>query len=569
MSKLGMKILRLVLAVAGIIMAISLISCWSIIRSAESNLKYEAKESITKSINAVDRNKIEKIINNHSNNSKEYTEVLNSMIVFKAKNSIKNFYIYVKKDDKTAQFLVDASPEAADFMENYEMAEEMRSAFDGKITVDNDPYTDKWGTYVSAYAPIKNSSGQVIAAIGMDEDVSTLENIKKLFFKVSILEIMFSIIISLVSVYIFSKKLKCNIGIIEDKLSNMSDGNLQGNIELKTKDEIEHISYFLNDFRLKINSMIIGIKKDVEDAYESSDSLFSISKEMSLSAENVSSIIQNISENSAKQTSDILKIKENFDEFGENIENTAKIIGEFDIMANKIKGNSKESSSDVKLLINSINDLNFQFKAVVEKIQALGSDIDKISDITNLINDISDQTNLLALNASIEASRVGEAGRGFSVVADEIKVLAEQAKASSENISRLLKNVSSKSNDVIAGAKSVDLQFSSQINIVNSIANSFRSIIYDMEKLLPGINIVNSSVIEANNKKTVIVNNLRTSSSSAEGISVSSEEIAALAEELNSSTEEVTNSAKKLVSIVNNVVNNINKFKTEDRGNNK
>ncbi|WP_406541678.1 hypothetical protein [Clostridium ljungdahlii] len=328
MSKLGTKILRLVCVVVGAIVAISLISCTVILKRAESQLRDKAKQSVTESISIIDKNKIEKIIKDKSNNSKEYGEVLNSMIVFKAKKDIKNFYVYIEKDNETAQFLIDASPDPADYLESYEMQGGMISAFDGSIAVDSEPSSDKWGTYMSAYAPIKNSSGQVIAAIGVDEDVSTFENIKKLFFYLSILQVIIAVIISLVSVWLFSKKLKYNIGIIESKLVDMSEGNLQGNVELKTKDEIEQIMYSLNDFRLKVSNILINIKEHVSNAHGSSDDLYSISKEMSLSAENVSLIIHKVSESSKKQVCHIVSMEEVFDEFGKRIENATKMINE-------------------------------------------------------------------------------------------------------------------------------------------------------------------------------------------------------------------------------------------------
>ncbi|WP_406540876.1 hypothetical protein [Clostridium ljungdahlii] len=91
MSKLGTKILRLVCVVVGAIVAISLISCTVILKRAESQLRDKAKQSVTESISIIDKNKIEKIIKDKSNNSKEYGEVLNSMIVFKAKKISKIF----------------------------------------------------------------------------------------------------------------------------------------------------------------------------------------------------------------------------------------------------------------------------------------------------------------------------------------------------------------------------------------------------------------------------------------------------------------------------------------------
>lgn len=563
MSKLGGKILKLVCLVVSIIMVISFMSYGIVFNRVEVKLKDNAKTSITEAINAIDKDKIGEIITENSRESKEYAEVMNSMIIFKAKKDIKNFYIFIKKDDKTAQFLLDASPEPADYMEDYEMQKEMLSAFKGETVVSDRPYSDKWGTYVSAYSPIKNSSGQVIAIIGADEDISNFQNVRQLLLKVLFLELIAAIIISLLSVWIFSKKLKHNIGYIENKLEKMSQGELQQNIELKTKDEIEEIGRFLNNFRLKVSNILINIKSDVNDAYENSDGLYSISREISIAAENVSSVIEVVSENSVKQASDIFDIKENYNEFGRVIDDTTKIVSKFDVMASNIKEKSKESRKEVDLLINSINDLNIHFKAVTEKIQSLGSSIEKINDITNLINDISDQTNLLALNAAIEASRAGEAGKGFSVVAEEIRTLAEQSKISAENINKILKNVSKQSNAVVTDTESVDYQFSNQITIVNNIAASFGGIISDMERLLPGINMVNNSMIKVNSKKSIIINSLENSSSAAEEISASSEEIASLAEQLNSSTEEVKNAAEKLLGMVNNIMNNVNNFKTE------
>ena len=560
MGKLGMKIIKLVCVVLLLITIIFSIGYVYVFKNEEAKIRTSLKSCIVESVNSINGDKLDKIIKGNSEDVPEYTEILNTMLLFKAKNNITNFYTYKKQDDNTALFVVDASPEAAEFLEEYEMTDAMFDAFNGNVSVTKDIETDKWGTFISSYSPIKNSSGEIIGIVGIDYDVSIFQDLKEMFFMILIASIGITICISIVIVYIFSVKLKRNVGSIKNSVNKMSNGDLTENIMLNTNDEIEEIGYFLNDFREKISDTLNNIRSSVVEVNLESKGLSQISNEMSLSAQSVAVVIHEMAGSCTTQALEINNMSEVFNDFGQSIEHIVKLMGNLYIRSNTIKEKSTESSSSIDTLQKSIVLINSNFKNVTAKIEGLSSSISKINEITNFINSIAQQTNLLALNAAIEAARAGEAGRGFSIVAEEIRTLAEQSKESAENINVLLKNLASESNSVVSDTENVDSQMLNQTEIINDVASSLKEIIIDIGELLPEIQIVNSNIVDANNRKINMINSVETLSAVAEESSASSEEISAISEELSTSTIQVADTSKNLESMMNKVEENINKF---------
>ncbi len=250
---------------------------------------------------------------------------------------------------------------------------------------------------------------------------------------------------------------------------------------------------------------------------------------------------------------------------------------------------AKKGTTKVEDTLKGMQNIKQRVGVSAEKVQEMGSRSDQIGDIVTTIEDIASQTNLLALNAAIEAARAGEAGKGFAVVADEVRKLAERSSTSTKEIASLIKSIQKTvSEAVIAmdeGAKEVE----KGVLIANEAGNSLVEILKAAEgvseqaeqaaaaaeqmsasanELVAAVDSV-SAVIEENTAateqmaagSTEVTQAIENIASVSEENSAAVEEVSASAEEMSAQVEEVTASAQTLAELAKQLQNVVNQFK--------
>ena len=562
MNKLGMKILKMVGTISLISMVILIISNVFIFRSMFSKLQVDAKNIVSESISSIDGDKLEKVIGSQSMDSNEYKEIQQSMMEFKNDKDIKYFYTMAIGDDNQAYIVVDSSLiDTSPLGEQYDLEDVMSDAFNGNVSFTSDPVSDDYGTFISGYAPIKNSSGEIIAIAGVDKDVANFLYIRSNILITTVIIAIVLLILSILMSILFSKKIASGVKGLRSGLSKMSEGDLTVSININTRDEIQNIAESVNHVRMNTAETLGRLRQACETVIERINNLSAISDEMAVSSEEVAATIQEVAQGMNSQSDEMAKINGIMNHFGIKIDETVKTIESVNSSVGIIHSNAQTSNQDLTMLEDSIKDVNLSFTDTKNEIKGLNIYLSQIGEVANLINSIAEQTNLLALNAAIESARAGEAGRGFAVVADEIGKLAVQSKASVSNISKLLENVKTKSNLVIKTTDNMDNKLNEQITVISKSINSFKEIINNVEDIIPRINAVNNNMNDINNEKQNIIQSVEVTASVAEEVSASSEQIAASSQQLSGSSQVIASSAQDLSELSKNMMEAMKKFK--------
>jgi methyl-accepting chemotaxis protein len=300
-------------------------------------------------------------------------------------------------------------------------------ALDGIESIAAYSYSERYGMYVITYKPVAayrqmtNSLSLILAIV-----------------------ILFGIVIASIIIYFSSKKITKPIIGVAEQAEQLSDGNLAVNIpegSLKRKDELGRLSNAFFHMIHSLRTVIKQITETSEQVAASSEELYASGEQVGKAAENVGAKILEIASGARQQSSQIDSALSNLSNLIGQIDevNTKTAIMEETTarMINDISAGSRSAAES----IDKINKLKVSTEDVSKVITELGHNSNQIGQIIELISGIAEQTNMLALNAAIEAARAGDAGRGFSVVADEIRKLAEESANASGRIANLIVEV--------------------------------------------------------------------------------------------------------------------------------
>ena len=296
-------------------------------------------------------------------------------------------------------------------------------------------------------------------------------------------------------------------------------GNLAAvDVDYQDRDEIGKLAVTLNKMKADLRSMVQSVKDSVAAVRSSAE-------QMSAGAQENSASVQELA-NSAN-------------EFASAVERLNQSTQELSSLAQHTNELAAQGTSEVGQVVQAMNEIDTVVSGLARKINDLGRHSDEIGSIVSIITGIADQTNLLALNAAIEAARAGEQGRGFAVVADEVRKLAEQSAQAAGEITNLILRIREAVQASVAQAGDGTGKVKAGLEVVAHTGRMFGEIAEVVDALTRGI--------------------AQIAATSAE-LAAGAEEMSATTEQQSASVQQMASSAAGVARAVEEVDKQMNRF---------
>ncbi len=317
-----------------------------------------------------------------------------------------------------------------------------------------------------------------------------------------------------------------------------------------------------------VNLVISDIRSLIESFFNLSLSITQASRKVTSTAENASNAIEEIS----KTIDEIAKgASSQAAEAQMGVQVVDKLSDQINFVYESYSGITNETNKIIDLNtvgLKAVTTLRDKSKETYETSEKIFAVVEKLTNTTKdiglfveSIENIAEQTNLLALNAAIEAARAGEAGKGFAVVADEVRKLADQSRKSTEEINNMMESIQEESALAISSMEIMKKVSQEQNIAVDKTNSSFSDIANAIDFIVSKINDVNEAVIKMQTDKSEVISAIENISSVSQQTAASSEEVAATTENQLKIIDDMKIASESLNQLVKQLDSKLKKYK--------
>jgi len=418
-------------------------------------------------------------------------------------------------------------------------------------------YTYQGQDMLLVYDIVPSTGWTLAISIPVDVINKPLADLRLLFIMLTLVLVLLVVGVT----FIIARKITRPLEALNNKAKLVADGDLTVEIEVVGKDESSQLADTFNVMVRNFKVILVGIVNNSQQLAASAEELTASADAVSASTEQMASAVQQVSDGvnnkllgvettagSAKQVSMHMK----------------KITTDIQkVTEGSLRTSEKAAAGDnvVKKAINQMQSVGAKVTEASKVVNDLGGKSDEIGQIVSLITNIASQTNLLALNAAIEAARAGEQGRGFAVVADEVRKLAEQSSDAAGKIRGLVDEIQHETTNAVQTMSAGSIAVTEGISMVNSAGEAFKDILQGVNDFSLLTKAVADVVREVSISTEAIVDSVVEIANIPKEIASNLEGVVTGAEEQSISMEEIRRASSELAKMATEFQTSVSMFK--------
>ncbi|WP_068784660.1 methyl-accepting chemotaxis protein [Paenibacillus phocaensis] len=350
------------------------------------------------------------------------------------------------------------------------------------------------------------------------------------------------------------------LGKLRNLMEEGSKGNLNVRMNTKAQDEIGQLTVSFNVMMENITALVKQTNNSAQDVLDTATELSQASNKTALSAKEIAVATEEIANGATSLANEAERGNELTENISRQMERVIQTNKEMETSARQVEKSSQQGTEYLNGLMEKTNVTVEMINALTAKVDSLKASTGSVLKVLDVMQNITQQTNILSLNATIEAARAGAAGRGFMVVADEIRQLADQSRQSITMVGEITDTIQKEMNETVKTLSEASPIFQEQIASVQETNQIFVSVQQQMEGFVRHLDSVTASIDQLNESQSVLSEAMSNVSAVAQQSSATSEEVASLSSEQQTVGDQLVQLSNKLENVSTGLKESLSKF---------
>ena len=410
---------------------------------------------------------------------------------------------------------------------------------------------------IAFYNPIQNTGWGMATLAYEDEFFAPAKSALKMMAGISVVLIL---LISLVIATVVGRILR-PLQIMMQEMQLIAAGDFRNRpARIQADDEIGELAAEIREMRDKVRTMICAVHDSTQTLAASAEEMNATTEQSAQASNQVANSITEVAGGTAQQLEAVQSTRQVTEELSEQIQAVSGRAGQASARGQEASEVAKQGGTKLKKVIDQIRQIEKSTQDSAAVVTSLGERSKEIGQIVDTISGIAEQTNLLALNAAIEAARAGEHGKGFAVVASEVRKLAESSQDAAQQITDLIKLIQTDTDLAVDRMRSGQQVVQVGAENILSTGEAFRSIVDIVEEVSGQVKGISQEISAMASGGRTIVEHVHTIGTLSKNAAEEAETVSAATEEQSASVQEIANASRSLARMAEELQTNIEKF---------